>query len=92
MTWVERLAEYDFENDHRAGLSHRITDTLCWRPCPPECSYRSKLEETTLVNDSSLAYNNQEDHERDPDIKRLKQWKEDDPVPLGPVDLSGARR
>ncbi|KAG5885094.1 hypothetical protein JTB14_003968 [Gonioctena quinquepunctata] len=35
--WIERLQEFDFEIEHRAGTSHKNADALSRRPCPDDC-------------------------------------------------------
>ena len=35
--WLERLSEFNFEIQHRAGTQHGNSDGLSRRPCPDEC-------------------------------------------------------
>jgi len=58
--WLQRLQEYDFKVEHRAGLSHRNADALSRRPCLQQsCRHcdrldtqeRSQAETTTGVLD-----------------------------------------
>ncbi|KAG5888709.1 hypothetical protein JTB14_035774 [Gonioctena quinquepunctata] len=80
--WIERLQEFDFEIEHRAGTSHKNADALSRRPCPDDCSHcrRAEEKEATLCrtaamddnwNDSKI----QKDQERDPDLGLVVSWK-----------------
>ncbi|XP_071177861.1 uncharacterized protein [Mytilus edulis] len=46
--WLETLGAYDFQIIHRPGRIHSNTDALSRRPCPDDCSYCSKVEDTFL--------------------------------------------
>ncbi|KAG5899439.1 hypothetical protein JTB14_033630 [Gonioctena quinquepunctata] len=80
--WIERLQEFDFEIEHRAGTSHKNADALSRRPCPDDCSHcrRAEEKEATLCrtaamddnwNDSKI----QKDQERNPDLGLVVSWK-----------------
>ncbi|KAG5888497.1 hypothetical protein JTB14_015742 [Gonioctena quinquepunctata] len=80
--WIERLQEFDFEIEHRAGTSHKNADALSRRPCPDDCSHcrRAEEKEATLCrtaamddnwNDSKI----QKDQEKDPDLGLVVSWK-----------------
>lgn len=80
--WIERLQEYDFKIEHRAGTSHRNADALSRRPCQDECKHCSRLEErhttvarTTVVDDSWQPEELQKDQENDPILKIILEWK-----------------
>lgn len=86
--WIERLQEYDFRIEHRAGVSHRNADSLSRRPCPVECSHcvRTEAKEpallrTTVVNDEWAPTKIREDQENDPVLKKIRQWKEENQRP-----------
>lgn len=43
--WIQRLQEYDFEVEHRAGLRHGNADALSRRPCSePTCQHCDRLD------------------------------------------------
>jgi hypothetical protein len=43
--WLERLQQYDFQIQHRAGVNHGNADALSRRPCLPDCRHCARLEE-----------------------------------------------
>lgn len=79
--WIERLQEYNFTVEHRAGKSHNNADALSRRPCPSDCKHCSKIEEkefclrTTVMNEDWLPKTLQKDQEDDPELKLLLDWK-----------------
>ena len=80
--WIERLQEYNFVIEHRAGTSHRNADALSRRPCQDECKHCSRLEEklstvtrTTVVNDNWQIKDLRKDQENDPNLRVILEWK-----------------
>lgn len=47
--WIERLQEYQFDIEHRAGMVHRNADALSRRPCPEDCPHCFRAEENPLL-------------------------------------------
>ena len=44
--WLERLQQYDFQIEHRAGANHGNADALSRRPCFPDgCRHCERLDE-----------------------------------------------
>lgn len=79
--WMEKLQEYDFQIEHRPGVSHRNADALSRRPCQQNCSHCSRLEEKEagllqikVVNEEWCQGRIQEQQESDPDLKRIREW------------------
>src|SRR5436190_24179524 len=73
--WTERLQEYDFETEHRAGKSHSNADALSRRPCPTDCKHCCRTEEkqaavyqTTVEDDEWQPEKLAEDQKNDPDL------------------------
>ncbi|GBL77779.1 Retrovirus-related Pol polyprotein from transposon 297 [Araneus ventricosus] len=42
--WIQRLQEYDFEIQHRKGISHENADVLSRRPCKESCKHCMNAE------------------------------------------------
>ena len=62
--------------------SHKNADALSRRPCPPECSHCSRLEDkeaalyrTTVVNENWLPAAIKQEQEKDPELRKLREWK-----------------
>ncbi|POS82547.1 hypothetical protein EPUL_004988, partial [Erysiphe pulchra] len=78
---IERLQEYNFTVEHRAGKSHNNADALSRRPCPSDCKHCSKIEEkesclrTTVMDENWLPKSLQKDQEDDPELNLLLNWK-----------------
>ncbi len=86
--WIERLQEYDYDSEHRAGLRHRNADALSRRPCPENCQHCNKAEErfvtvcrTTVIDNFWQDDEIRADQLEDPDLGLLMQWKEKDRRP-----------
>jgi predicted aspartyl protease len=47
--WLERLQQYDFKIEHRAGKSHQNADALSRRPCRSDCKHCSRKEKSEDV-------------------------------------------
>lgn len=87
--WIERLQEYNFDTEHRAGGQHRNADALSRRPCIPECKHCSRAEEKTanLCRTTATApeWSDEEliaDQEADPELGLIKRWKAADEKPV----------
>jgi len=83
--WIERIQEYDFTIEHRAGTSHGNADALSRRPCPLDCTHCSRAEvtmapvcRTTLVDDSWQPAILAAEQDNDPDLKPIIEWKKTD--------------
>ena len=80
--WIERLQEYDFTSEHRAGTKHRNADALSRRPCPGDCKHCSRVEDkdacvlrTTITDDHWGDEELRKDQEQDADLKKVLEWK-----------------
>lgn len=48
--WIEKLQEFNFEIQHRAGKAHSNADALSRRPCEAKsCKYCKRLDERELL-------------------------------------------
>ena len=45
--WIELLAPFDWDIQHRAGVRHQNADALSWMPCAGDCKQFRKLIELT---------------------------------------------
>lgn len=82
--WIERLQEFDFEIEHRAGTAHRNADAMSRRPCSETCTHCSRAEKkdapvyrTALVADNWQPADIHKDQESDPSLGLLMTWKKD---------------
>lgn len=79
--WIERLQEYNFTVEHRAGKLHSNADAMSRRPCPMDCKHCSKLEDkeccrrTTIMDENWLPDHLRRDQENDPELKLFLKWK-----------------
>ncbi|KAG5886026.1 hypothetical protein JTB14_023667 [Gonioctena quinquepunctata] len=73
--WIERLQEFDFEIEHRAGTSHKNADALSRRPCPDDCSHcrRAEEKEATLCRTAAMD-DNWNDSKIQKDQERPRPW------------------
>ncbi|VEN42942.1 unnamed protein product [Callosobruchus maculatus] len=86
--WIERLQEFDFDIEHRAGESHGNADAFSRRPCPDDCAHCNRAEtkdaiarRTTVVDDRWQRTDLQKDQEEDPSLKLIIEWKREDRRP-----------
>ncbi|VEN40030.1 unnamed protein product [Callosobruchus maculatus] len=86
--WIERLQEFDFDIENRAGKSHGNADALSRRPCSDDCARcnRAKTKDaiirrTTVVDDRWQPTELQKDQEEDPSLKLIIEWKREDQRP-----------
>ncbi|MCD1431043.1 DDE-type integrase/transposase/recombinase [Klebsiella pneumoniae] len=83
--WIERLQEFDFDTEHRAGNLHKNADALSRRPCSEDCKHCFRAEEKDAMVRRTVALQNlrwqpddiRRDQEEDPDLKAMIKWKED---------------
>ena len=77
--WIERLQEYDYDVEHRAGVNHRNADALSRRPCAADCRHcarhEDKLCRTTVTDEQWEPREIRKDQENDPDLKLILNWK-----------------
>ncbi|KAG5896052.1 hypothetical protein JTB14_011047 [Gonioctena quinquepunctata] len=64
--WIERLQEFDFEIEHRAGTSHKNADAL---------REEATLCRTAAMDDNWNDSKIQKDQEKDPDLGLVVSWK-----------------
>ena len=75
--WLERLQEYEFSIQHRAGLCHGNADALSRRPCPEDCGHCSKMDDANVIKisrtsvDSLDAIEFMDAQRADPDLRLL---------------------
>lgn len=81
--WIERLQEYDFDIEHRAGLKHCNADALSRRPCSENCKHCDKVEDktaktlrTTVVDDHWQPDNLRAAQKADQSLGTLWEWKQ----------------
>lgn len=83
--WIERLQEYDFDTEHRAGTSHKNADALSRRPCPEDCQHCSRAEakarRTTVIDDNWQPQTIKIDQEEDPELRIILDAKYKDQRP-----------
>ena len=86
--WIERLQEYDFETQHRAGHIHCNADTLSRRPCPTDCKHCQRTERkevqvsrTTVTDDHWRSDAVKADQGNDDVLKLVIDWKRHDRRP-----------
>ncbi|VEN61760.1 unnamed protein product, partial [Callosobruchus maculatus] len=79
--WIERLQEFDFDIEHRAGKSHGNADVLSRRPCPDDCAHCNRAEtkdaitrRTTIVDEHWRPTELQKDQEEDPSLKLIIEF------------------
>lgn len=65
--WIERLQEYQFEIQHRAGRIHGNADSLSRRPCGEQCKRCSRIDEKEGKNEHCLLRTTYKDDQ-------LKEW------------------
>jgi hypothetical protein len=82
--WIERLQEFDFDTEHRAGTAHKNADALSRRPCMELCKHCHKAEEkeaatyrTAVTNDDWQPEELGRDQEGDPDLSLIITWKKE---------------
>ena len=80
--WIERLQEYDFNIEHRAGIRHGNADALSRRPCPDDCGHCKRAEEkdgfvrvTQVIDEVWQPAEVGKDQQEDADLKHLLEWK-----------------
>lgn len=80
--WIERLQEYDFDSEHRAGVNHNNADALSRRPCSEDCKHCSRMDDKSAtvhrvtVNDERWEDSNiAADQRNDPDLQHLLEWQ-----------------
>jgi transposase InsO family protein/predicted aspartyl protease len=82
--WIERLQEYDFEIEHRAGTRHNNADALSRRPCSKDCKHCNRAEEqdsgavrlTTVIDEAWQPGELHKYQQADPDLQLIRDWKE----------------
>ena len=86
--WIERLQEFDFDTEHRAGAIHRNADALSRRPCAKDCKHCSRAEEkeakllrTAVVDDTWQPEDLANDQISDPELGLVINWKNADQRP-----------
>ena len=52
--WIERLAPFQFEIEHRAGKKHGNADALSRYPCPGTCTQCEKMNNQTEMEEPKL--------------------------------------
>jgi transposase InsO family protein/predicted aspartyl protease len=93
--WLEELSQYDIELHHRPGNKSGNADALSRRPCHEKCTYCERREvreqEFNIRHISIQAEINWPiEQEKDPDLKRVIEWKNHDSKPEWEVVSGGS--
>ena len=83
---MEELSQYDIELQHRPGNKSGNADALSRRPCHEKCTYCERREvreqEFNIRHISIQAEINWPiEQEKDPDLKRVMEWKNNNSKP-----------